>query len=177
VAAHWYNLGAAYYRLGEAGRAEAAWLRARRLAPRNASVRRALALTPPPDAASERWTWSPPLSPEELLLAGGLGWIVGWVAWLARPRTRERWLVVLVFAGAAMLGGLALRSWYRRPIAIVLDPATLRLSPHGRAPAVAPVESGSAVRVVETAAGWVLVRAGGGPEGWLPDAAVAAVGG
>jgi hypothetical protein len=96
---------------------------------------------------------------------------------VARPRVRDRWLVLLVFAGAAVLGGLALRSWYHRPLAIVLDASTLRLSPHGRAPAVGPVEPGSAVRVLEGAAGWVLVRAGGGREGWLPDAAVAAVGG
>ena len=176
VAGHWYNLGAAYYRLGEPGRAEAAWLRARRLAPRESSVRRALELTPPPDVASVRWTWSPPVTPEELLLLGGFGWLAGWLGWVARPRARERWLVLLVFAGVAVLGGLALRAWYRRPLAIVLDQTTLRLSPHGRAPGLAPMESGAAVRIVGRAPGWLLVRAARG-EGWVPDAAVAAVGG
>jgi hypothetical protein len=39
------------------------------------------------------------------------------------------------------------------------------------------VEEGTAVRVVERLPGWVLVRAAGGREGWLADAAVAAVGG
>ncbi|HEX3274616.1 MAG TPA: hypothetical protein VHR43_07165 [Gemmatimonadales bacterium] len=177
VAAHWYNLGAAYYRLGEPGRAEAAWLRARRLDPRQPSVRRALALVPPPDVASTRWTWSPPVTPEELLLAGGTLWLVGWIGWAAMPRVRDRWLVLLVFAGAALLAGLALRAWYRQPVAIVLDPVTLRLSPHGQAPTVAPVEGGSAVRIERRSRGWLLVRAGGGREGWLPDAAVAAIGG
>ena len=177
VAAHWYNLGAAYYRLGARGRAEAAWLQARRLEPRGASVRRALELTPPADIASARWVWSPPVTPEELLLGGGLAWIAGWLGWALRPRARERWLVVLVLAGAALLGGLGLREWYRRPLAIVLDDATLRMSPHGRAPALAPVEEGTAVRVVGRVPGWILVQAAGGREGWLPDAAVAAVGG
>jgi hypothetical protein len=177
LAAHWYNLGAAYYRLGAPGRAEAAWLRAQRLDPRMPSVRRALSLTPPPDATSARWTWSPPVTPEELLLVGGLGWLLGWVGWALRPRFRDRWLVLVVFAAAAIGSGLALRAWYRRPLAIVLDAATLRLSPHGRAPALGPVESGSAVRVVGRTAGWVLVRASGDREGWVPDAAVAAVGG
>jgi hypothetical protein len=177
VAAHWYNLGATYYRLGAGGRAEAAWLQARRLSPREPSVRRALELTPPPDVASARWTWSPPVTPDELLLVGGLVWIAGWIGCVARPRARERWLVLLVFAGAGVLGGLALRAWYRRPLAIVLDPATLRLSPHGRAPALSPVEGGAAVRLVGRSNGWVLVRAAGGREGWVPDAAVAAVGG
>jgi tetratricopeptide (TPR) repeat protein len=175
VAAHWYDLGATYYRLGAVGRAEAAWLRARRLAPREPSVRRALELTPPPDVASARWAWSPPVTPEELLVLGALGWLAGWIGWILRPRARERWLVLLVFAGAAVLGGLSLRAWYRRPLAIVLDPATLRLSPHGRAPALAPLDGGSAVRVVGRAPGWVLVRAAGGREGWIPAAAVAAV--
>jgi tetratricopeptide (TPR) repeat protein len=177
VAAHWYNLGATYYRLGERGRAEAAWLRARRLDPRAGSVRRALELTPPADVASARWVWSPPVTPEELLLAGALGWIAGWLGWVLRPRARERWLVLLVFAGAAVVGGLGLRVWYRRPLAIVLDDATLRLSPHGRAPALAPVEAGTAVRLVQDVPGWVLVRSAGGREGWLTDAAVAAIGG
>jgi hypothetical protein len=39
------------------------------------------------------------------------------------------------------------------------------------------MEGGSAVRIVRHAHGWVLVRAPGGREGWLPDDAVAAVGG
>jgi tetratricopeptide (TPR) repeat protein len=52
VAAHWYNLGAADYRLGAAVQASAAWHRALRLAPRNASIRQALQLTPPPDPVS-----------------------------------------------------------------------------------------------------------------------------
>ena len=177
MAGHWYNLGAAYYRLGEPGRAEAAWLRAQRLDPRNSSVRRALELTPPPDVASARWTWSPPVTPEELLLGGAAGWILGWLGWILRPRIRERWLVLLVFAGAAVAAGLTLRAWYDRPIAIVLDDATLRLSPHGRAPAIVPVEGGSAVRIAGHARGWLLVRAAGGREGWLPDAAVAVIGG
>lgn len=177
VAGHWYNLGATYYRLGQPGRAEAAWLRARRLDPREPSVRRALDLTPPPDVTSARWTWSPPVTPEELLLWGAVGWMAGWLGWIVRPRIRERWLVLLVFAGTAVLSGLALRIWYRRPLAIVLDDATLRLSPHGRAPALAPIEGGSAVRVVAHSGGWLLVRAAGGREGWVPDAAVAAIGG
>jgi hypothetical protein len=177
VAGHWYNLGATYYRLGEPGRAEAAWLRARRLDPREPSVRRALDLTPPPDVASSRWVWSPPVTPEELLLAGAAGWLLGWLGWIVRPRIRERWLVLLVFAGAAVLSGLALRAWYGEPTAIVLENVTLRLSPHGQAPAVAPVEGGSAVRIAGHLRGWLLVRATGGREGWVPDPAVALIGG
>ena len=177
VAAHWYNLGAAYYRLGQDGRARAAWLEARRLAPRSRAVSRALRLTPPPDNTSARWSWTPPVRPEELLLLGLLGWLAGLGGWTLRPRVRERWLVLLVFSGVAVLAGLGLRAWLREPVGIVLERTTLRLSPHGLAPAVSPLESGSAVRILRSSPGWVMVEAAGAQRGWLADAAVAAVGG
>ena len=115
--------------------------------------------------------------PEELLLLGALGWIAGWLGWTLRPRVRERWLVLLVFSAAAVLAGLALRSWLREPLAIVLERTTLRLSPHGLAPTVASLESGSAVRILRHSPGWVMVEAPGAQRGWLADEAVAAVGG
>jgi hypothetical protein len=177
VAAHWYNLGAAFYRLGEDGRARAAWLQARRLAPRSPEVAQALRLTPPPDATSARWSWTPPVAPEELLILGALGWIAGWLGWTLRPRVRERWVVLLVFSAVGLLAGLALRSWLREPLAVVLDRATLRLSPHGLAPSLAVLESGSAVRILRRSPGWVMVEAPGSQHGWLADEAVAAVGG
>jgi hypothetical protein len=177
VGANWYNLGAAFYRQGLEGRAAAAWTQARRLAPRSDAVRRALQLTPPPDAMSARWTWSPPVTPEELLLFGSLAWVGGWLGWSLRPRLRERWLVLLVFGGIGVAAGLALRAWYRRPLAIVLDRTSARLSPHGLAPVVAPLEPGSALRVVRHVPGWMLVRTPGEQQGWVDDAAVARVGG
>jgi hypothetical protein len=177
VAAHWYNLGAAYYRLGSQGRAVAAWHRARRLDPREPTIRRALQLTPPPDAASARWTWSPPITAEELLLMGVLGWLAGWVGWVARPRIRDRWVILLVFAAASTSAGFGLRSWHRRPIGIVLDQTTLRLSPHGLAQALSPLDAGAAVQIVRRRAGWTLVRAGGSREGWVASNAIATIGG
>lgn len=177
VAAHWYNLGAAFYRLGEDGRARAAWLQARRLAPRSGAVAQALRMTPPPDATSARWSWIPPVAPEELLLLGSIGWIAGWLGWTLRPRVRERWLILLVFSAAALLAGLALRSWLREPLGVVLDRSTIRLSPHGLAPSVAALESGSGVRILRRSPGWVMVEAPGSQRGWLADEAVAVVGG
>jgi hypothetical protein len=177
VAANWYDLGAAHYRLGAKGRAAAAWTRARRLAPREPTITRALRLTPPPDATSARWLWSPPVTAEELLLLGALGWIAGWIGWVLRPRLRDRLTILLVLAAAAMVGGFAIRAWYQRPIAIVLDQTTLRLSPHGRAPAVGPLEAGGAVRIVREEPGWSLVRAAGAKEGWIQSDAIAAIGG
>ena len=177
VGANWYNLGAAFYRQGLEGRAAAAWTQARRLSPRSDEVRRALRLTPPPDAVSARWTWSPPVTPEELLLLGSLAWIGGWLGWSLRPRLRERWLALLVFGGFGVAAGLALRVWYSRPLAIVLDRTSARLSPHGLAPVVTPLDPGSALRVVRHVPGWLLVQTPGAQQGWVDDAAVARVGG
>jgi hypothetical protein len=175
VAAHWYDLGAAYYRLGAKGRATAAWVRARRLDPREPTILRALRLTPAPDAASGRWLWSPPVTSEELLLLGAVGWILGWGGWVFRPRLRDRWTILLVFAGAAALAGFGLQAWYRRPIAIVLDQTSLRLSPHGRAPALGALEAGGAVQILRRDRGWVLVRTGAAREGWVSSDAIAAI--
>jgi hypothetical protein len=177
VPSHWYNLGAAYYRLGAKGRATAAWVRARRLAPREPTIVRAMRLTPLPDATSSRWLWSPPVTPQELLLFGALGWIAGWLGWVWRPRVRERWSILLVFSAMAALAAVGLRIWYDRPVAVVLDQTTLRLSPHGRAPAIAPLDPGGAVRVLRRGPGWTLVRAPGAREGWVASDAIAAING
>jgi oxygen tolerance protein BatD len=177
VAAHWYDLGATYYRLGAKGRAVAAWTRARRLDPREPTILKALRLTPAPDAISARWLWSPPVTAEELLLVGALGWIAGWIGWVLRPRLRDRWTILLVFSAVSILAGFALQAWYRRPIAIVLDQTTLRLSPHGHAPALGSLEAGGAVQVLRGAHGWVLVLAAGSREGWVAADAIAAING
>lgn len=177
VAAHWYDLGATYYRLGLKGHAAAAWYRARRLAPRAPTIRRALRLTPPPDATSARWIWSPPVTPEELLLVGVFGWLAGWVGWVARPRSRDRWAILLVFAAAGSAAGFGLRAWHRRPLGIVLDQTTVRISPHGLAPALGPLDSGGAVEILRTQSGWTLVRTSGSREGWVASDAIAAIGG
>ena len=176
VAAHWYDLGATYYRLGAKGRATAAWVRARRLSPREPNVIRALRLTPAPDASSARLLWSPPVTPEELLLLAALGWFAGWIGWILRPRVRERWTALLILSATAAIGGLALRAWYRRPVAVILDQTSMRLSPHGRAPAVGTLESGAAVRMVRSDRGWILVRSGRA-EGWVTADAVAPING
>ncbi len=176
-AAHWYDLGAAYYRLGLKGHAAAAWHRARRLDPRESTIRRALRLTPPPDVTSARWTWTPPFTSDELLLAGALAWLAGWLGWVTRPRIRDRWAILLVFAAVAVTAGFGLRAWQRRPLGIVLDQTTMRMSPHGLAPAVGPVEAGGAVRILRRQAGWTLVRAPGAREGWVAAGTIAGIGG
>jgi uncharacterized protein YgiM (DUF1202 family) len=53
----------------------------------------------------------------------------------------------------------------------------MRVSPHGRAPELGPLESGGAVRILRSNRAWLLVRAGGAREGWVVSDAIASIGG
>jgi uncharacterized protein YgiM (DUF1202 family) len=44
------------------------------------------------------------------------------------------------------------------------------------APAVGPLESGGAVRILRSTSAWTLVRASGSREGWVASDAIASVG-
>jgi hypothetical protein len=96
---------------------------------------------------------------------------------VVRPRARDRWTILLVFAAVTVAAGFGLRAWQNRPLGIVLDGTTMRMSPHGLAPPVGPVEAGGAVRILRRQAGWTLVRAPGARQGWLAAGTVAAIGG
>ena len=169
VAAHWYGLGAAEYRAGSDARAAAAWQRAARLAPRTASVRRALRLVPPPDDVSARRFWVSPVTPPELALAGLVAWLAGWVlVFRNRRRARLRHLA-LIHAGILLgIAAFGIEYRYRHPLAVAVLAEPLRMSPHERADEVGPVETGTALRPVRRDGNWVLAEAAPGRLGWLP---------
>jgi hypothetical protein len=171
VPAYWYNLGAAFYRLGEDGRARAAWLRAARLAPRDHEVQRALRLLPA-DPAGSRIAPVAPFRPAEAALVAVVLWVLGWGAVLHR-RLRRAGLVLLLGALAAGVAGWRVADWYRRPTAIVLAAdVPLRVAPYGSAEASRPLGAGDAVRVMRQAGAWLLVERAGGM-GWVQVGEVA----
>lgn len=172
--ANWYNLGAAFYRLGLDGRAAGAWQQARRLAPRDRSVARALDLVPPPESGSAARLWGPPVTWRELALAALALWLAGWGLVATRGR-RRREIGLACVALAALLGAGALASRLReqRQLAVLIGGTPLQLSPHERAPTVAPLDPGTAVFVLRRAAGWAMVDAPGGRLGWVPSDSLA----
>lgn len=175
VAAHWYNLGATDYRLGDPVQASAEWHRALRLAPRNGSVRQALQLTPPPDPVSAGRLWTAPVTPSELALAALLLWLGAWAGIFLRPARARRW--AWVGAVSLLLGGLTL--WvshrYAQPVDLVLHAVPLRVSPHGRGSAVAALDEGQALLRLRSQRGWHLVQDPSGRLGWVPGDAVVPV--
>lgn len=175
VAAHWYNLGATDYRLGEPVQASAEWRHALRLAPRNASIRRALQLTPAPDPVSARRLWTAPLTPSEVALAALLLWIVTWVGVMTRPARTAQWLWLGSAAILLGAGALWLRHWNAQPVALVRESIPIRVSPHGRGSPLATLDEGQAVIQVGGQRGWLLVRDPMGRLGWVPGASVVPV--
>ena len=173
VAAHWYDLGATLYRAGADGKATAAWTLAARLAPRNAVVRRARRLLPPPDAASESLLAVGPATPAEWWFAATLAW---WLACgLVIARRRARWPAALA-VGAVVAAGLGVVEWRHRsrPVAVVLAPATpVRVAPYGSASAGTSLDVGAAVLIEDHYGAWVRVARRDGVRGWVLERDVA----
>lgn len=175
VAAHWFNLGAAYYRLGEDGDALAAWARAARLDPRSVSVARARILVPAPDPVSDDWLRPVPITVEEIAAVALALWIVGWLGLVFGLPGRGRWWMLIVAGAAAGAGAWGLRRAHARPLAVIRLEGPARLSPYGSAPGSRSLPIGTAVRPERRRGGWVMVRAATGEEGWMPTEALAPV--
>jgi hypothetical protein len=168
VAAHWFNLGNAYQRLGATTHARAAWLRAARLAPRNGRVRDALRQTPSPDPVSDRLTWLSPITPSEVALGAIVLWMLGWALVAKRARLR---MVLIAMGFAAVLGAYTgvVRLRYRTPVALVVREDTpLRVAPYGSAAPVEPLQAMMAVQVERSWGPWRLVSRGE-RRGWLHE--------
>ena len=166
--AHWYNLGATLFRAGADGKATAAWIRAARLAPRDATIRRALRLLPPADPVTEQMLIVGLATPAEWGLVAAAGWVLLWLTVAVGGRRR---IVLLLFGAvaitASMLGGL---EWRRRaqPVAVVIaDAAPVRAAPYGGASAAATVQAGGALLVGRGYGPWIEVHRSDGIHGWV----------
>jgi hypothetical protein len=166
VAAHWHNLGSAFDYLGDPARAQAAWMRAARLAPREPAIRRALEAHPSPDRASDRLMWISPVTPGEALLGAAGCWILAWVLWGVRAGRRYGIALLVVAAALVAYGGYVGRR-YGEPTALVVRSQTpLREAPYGSARARVELDEAAAVRVEREWGVWRLVTHGNA-QGWL----------
>ena len=175
VPAHWYNLGAAYYRLGDDGDALAAWARAARLDPRNVSIARARVLVPAPDPISDDWLRPFPVTAEEIAAVALALWLVGWLGLALAWPGRGRWWMLVAAGLVAGAGAWGLRHAHAQSLAVVRTEGPARLSPYGSAPGSRSLPIGTAVHPERRRGSWVMVRAATGEEGWMPADALAPV--
>jgi len=166
--AHWYNLGATLFRAGADGKATAAWIKAARLAPRDATIRRAMRLLPAPDPVTERMLSVGWATPAEWGLVAGVAWVLLWLTVAGGGRQR----IVLFLFGAVAIGasGLGAIEWRRRaqPVAVVIaDAAPVRAAPYGGASAAATVQAGGALLVGRGYGPWIEVHRSDGIHGWV----------
>jgi hypothetical protein len=165
--ANWYNLGATLYRAGADGKATAAWTRAARLAPRNATIRRSLKLLPAPDPISETLLQVGWATPAEWGFIAATGWLLLWIVVAFKGRR-----VLVVFLGiiavtAAILGGV---EWRRRsqPVAVVIgESVPVRAAPYGGASAATTLQPGGALLTDRSYGPWVEVHRQDGIHGWV----------
>jgi hypothetical protein len=174
AAAAWANAGTASWEVRDTARAVVGWQRALRLDPLDASVRRALTFVGADSGATARDVWPVPRrAPAWLALAL---WLGAWTALWYRGRFRWRRRSALVAVAAAVLLGVVSRAHVYRlvdpRVAVMADPAPLRLLPALGSEAGAMPRTGELLTVLEHSGVWVRVRAAGDREGWLDAARV-----
>jgi hypothetical protein len=167
----WFNLGAARWSAGDDIGSAAAWIQGQRVAPRDTRFGQGLDAVTSMPRDLRKLTPTVPLSRDELVMLGLVGWLVCAFAW---HRHRQ----VALVAGSVMvlaLGTAGTRTWVeRQPQGLVRHGAVLRVSPVPTAPVLAQAEAWSVAALQRAQAGWLLVVLEDGRRGWIPEAQVAA---
>jgi len=180
-AALFFNLGNAWFRSGQIGRAIAAYCQAEQVTPRDPDLRANLQFarsqTPSPTLLPSRWQrWLGRLTLNEWTVLAAVGlWL--WLLLLAvlqwRPALRPvlRTYAFLLAVLAALLcacAAAALRETRFTPTAIVIArEATVRYGPLAESPSAFTVHDGAELRVLDQKDEWLQVSAGPRRIGWL----------
>ncbi len=189
-----YDLGNAYFRAGELGRAIVAWRRATEFLPRHAGTRRNLALArelapgggqgcviaPHPAAAAFFfWHYGMSLAEVEALATAFFFAFIGllsarlFVREPVRRRLRMPAIVAGVLAGAMILSSVAKLAWSGADGAVVVKATSVRSEPTGRAVELFTLREGAEVDVIADSGEWTRVSAGAGRRGWIETRALA----
>jgi tetratricopeptide (TPR) repeat protein len=176
-----FNLGNAWFKSGQIGRAIAAYREAQLISPRDPDLRANLQFarnqTPNPTLSPSRWQrWLGRLTLNEwTLLATGAVWL--WLLLLAflqwRPALRpvlRGYAVTLAILVAVLLVcvAAALReARFTRTAIVIAGEATVRYGPLAESPAAFTVHDGAELRVLDQKDEWLQVNAGPGRVGWL----------
>lgn len=171
--AAWSNLGNAYYRSGERGRAIWAWARAARDAPRDGAIIRNLQAA----GAIEVLRTRPPLSvrPVEWYLLAAVAWwlAVGVAITAVVRRRRYLWSWTLPWVAAMVVTLTVGTIADGRAYAVAIgDETRLYGDPTVHSPVVRTVQAGAGLDVLEQRGDWLRVRTVTQAEGWVEADAV-----
>jgi tetratricopeptide (TPR) repeat protein len=180
-AALFFNLGNAFFKSGQIGRAIAAYRQAQQLMPRDPDLRANLQFarnqTQGPSLSPGRWErWLGRLTLNEwTVLAAAAVWL--WLILLAvlqwrpalRPGLRAYGISLGVLAGLlCACAAASLRQTRYKPIAIVTAHDTsVRYTPLPEAATSFTVQDGAELRIVDQKDDWLQVNAGPRRTGWL----------
>jgi tetratricopeptide (TPR) repeat protein len=189
-----FNLGNARFRLGEYGRAIAAYRRAEELLPRHGPTRRNLSLAranapgggpgaEPHPAAAAFFFWHYAISLAE---AEWLAAFFFWALFAAlsvrlflrdanpwRKRLRTAAVLLGVAAGIFVLSSAAKLSSRSRPwVVVTAGEVRVKSEPAGRAVELFPLREGAEVRELDRAGDWTRIEAGRDRRGWVETEAV-----
>ena len=189
-AALYFNLGNAFFKSGQNGRAIAAYRTAERLTPRDPDVRANLQFarnqTPSPTLPPGRWQrWLGRLTLNEwTLLAAGTVWL--WLLLLAllqwrpalKPALRAYVLPLAILAGllCACAAATLRETRFTRTAIVITRDVAVRYGPLAESPAAFTVHDGAELRVLDQKDEWLQVNAGPGRVGWLRRDQVLAAG-
>jgi tetratricopeptide (TPR) repeat protein len=180
-AALYFNLGNAFFKSSQNGRAIAAYRQAERLSPRDPDLRANLQFarnqTQGPTLSPSRWQrWLGRLTLNEwTLLASGAIWL--WLLLLAilqwRPSLKPtlRGYVFCLAAAAGLLCVCFAASWretrFTRMVVVITPDATVRFGPLAESPAAFTVNDGAELRVLDQKDEWLQVTASPRRIGWI----------
>ena len=178
-----YNLGNAFFRLGEPGRAALEYERVLALQPRHPDATANLKLAREKSAArvpEDPWwqrglLWLP--AGTATALAVGACWFFlllgASLAWRRKGAARLLACGLGVLLAAGYAAGVCWAAREREHIAIVIATrAEARSEPAGRSTVIETLPPGSSVRAISEQAGWTYCRLPGGQRGWLAPATV-----
>jgi hypothetical protein len=171
----WYNAGVAAYQAGDRGMAVWAWLRAARLAPRDADIQHNLRLAGGAEALARLRPVDRLAVGERLVVAAAAWWLL--IIGVAMRRTRRRAALPLGTLAVALLvvmAGAALRENLRPTLVTPLRTgAALYAGPSAGDQSLGALPVGTLAEVRERRGEWLLVRHAG-DDGWVERPAVAA---
>jgi tetratricopeptide (TPR) repeat protein len=181
----WFNYGNAEFKLGQPGRAIAAYRRAELLAPRDDEVRANLDFVrhqvAGPTLRESGWAriagWLGFLTLNEWTTLVAVAFWLTFVllalrqiqpAWRPRLRGLTSGMVLLTILSCASLGAAA-TIHFSKPVAVVIEAgATARSGPFAEAQDAFKAQNGVELAVLDRRRDWLQVADGSGHIGWLP---------